>query len=96
VLFCSSSFCVLCPQFCRVSGLPILDCSISGFSKVYLISAYSQVYWTQLYVIKIVNDLWQVCGFLQFLPPFKLRAILKWKWTLGKPKLQSGIDNVER
>lgn len=37
-LFCSSSFCVLCPQFCRVSGLPILDCSISGFSKFYLIS----------------------------------------------------------
>ena len=48
-----------------------------------------EVYSIQHYVIKVVNDLRQVCGFLRILrfpPPIKLTAMISqqycWKWRL--------------
>ena len=50
---------------------------------------YGEVYSIQQYVIKVVNDLRQVCGFLRELrlpPPIKLTAMISqqycWKWRL--------------
>jgi hypothetical protein len=66
---------------------------VVGFTTTYIISAYH--HWccefesrsgrgVQHYVIKFVNDLRQVSGFLRFPPPIKLTAtiLLKycWKW----------------
>jgi hypothetical protein len=38
--------------------------------------AHGEVYSTQLYVIKFVNDFRQICSFLRFPPPIKLAATI--------------------
>jgi hypothetical protein len=38
--------------------------------------AHGEVYSLQLYVIKFVNNLQQVCGFHRVPPPIKLRALI--------------------
>ena len=37
---------------------------------------HGEVYSTQLYVIKFVNDFRQICSFLRFPPPIKLAATI--------------------
>jgi len=61
-----------------VVQLPVQSVSIST-KVVRLNPVHGEVYSIQHYVIKIVNDLRQVCGFLlvlQFPPPIKLTATI--------------------
>ena len=62
VLFCTSSFCVLCPM------LPVsLNCRNPTHGEVYSI---------QQYMIKFVSDLQHIVGFLRFHPQIKLSSTI--------------------